>query len=197
MGMDLRLATYALLFIISGPQVRAADVPYEHFMPKFMGLHSVTLASSQTVDYAFSPDAGAGDLVIKAIKSARHNIDVAAYSFTSKPIAHALIDAQRSGIPVRIILDHDQLDRRSHSEAPYLAENGLEVRIDIAHALMHDKFMVIDGMTVETGSYNYTSSAEHHNAENVLVLWNNPDLAKAYDKNWQDLWNQAEHYHAP
>lgn len=41
----------------------------------------------------------------------------------------------------------------------YLARQGVPVRIDSRYAIMHNKFMVIDGVTVQTGSFNYTRSA--------------------------------------
>jgi phosphatidylserine/phosphatidylglycerophosphate/cardiolipin synthase-like enzyme len=56
---------------------------------------------------------------------------------------------------------------------------------------MHDKFIVVDGEMVETGSFNFTASAEARNAENVLVL---RDLAVAqrYGKEWERLWAESE-----
>jgi phosphatidylserine/phosphatidylglycerophosphate/cardiolipin synthase-like enzyme len=155
---------------------------------------SQTLPPSASVEIAFSPDGGATDLVIKAIRSAKQNIRVAAYSFTSHPIAAALIDAHKSGINVQIVIDHEEVEKRNHSLASYLVENGIPLRVDIVHTLQHDKYMVIDDKTVETGSFNYTAAAEHHNSENVMVLWGDPSLATAYTENWNGLWNNAESY---
>ena len=45
--------------------------------------------------------------------------------------------------------------------------------------LMHKKVMIVDGETVVTGSFNYTWSAEHRNAENLLVI-HDPTLAAEY-----------------
>ena len=59
---------------------------------------------------------------------------------------------------------------------------------------MHDKYLVIDGKTVETGSFNYTASAERRNAENVVVINDNRELAKKFMENWQKLWDEAENY---
>ena len=59
---------------------------------------------------------------------------------------------------------------------------------------MHDKYMIVDNKNVETGSFNYTASAEHRNAENVVVIRNNKKLAKKYTENWQKLWNESEDY---
>jgi len=49
----------------------------------------------------------------------------------------------------------------------------------------------VDSKTVETGSFNYTASAERRNAENVLVIHNNRKLAKKYETNWLKLWNEG------
>ena len=57
-------------------------------------------ARPQLIEVAFAPNPedAALRLVIKAIDSGAHTIDVAAYEFTSKPVADALIRAvQREG----------------------------------------------------------------------------------------------------
>jgi len=48
--------------------------------------------------------------------------------------------------------------------------------------------MVIDGQHVQTGSFNYNAAAVNRNAENVLVIWNNPTLAGQYGAEWKKLW---------
>jgi phosphatidylserine/phosphatidylglycerophosphate/cardiolipin synthase-like enzyme len=163
-------------------------------------LHALNINTAQTypppasIELAFSPDGGATELVIKAIQSAKQTIRVAAYSFTSRPIADALIAARKSGVDVKIVIDHEEVEQRNHSLAPYLAAQGVPLRVDIVHNLQHDKYMVIDGKNVETGSFNYTSAAEHYNSENAIVLWGDPKLAAAYAANWQSLWDKAEAY---
>jgi phosphatidylserine/phosphatidylglycerophosphate/cardiolipin synthase-like enzyme len=62
------------------------------------------------------------------------------------------------------------------------------------HAIMHDKFLVIDAAHVETGSFNFTSAAVSKNAENVIVLWNNPQLAALYTSDRQTHWAHSEPY---
>ncbi|MDB5307461.1 MAG: pld [Gemmataceae bacterium] len=52
------------------------------------------------------------------------------------------------------------------------------MRIDYRYAIMHSKFMVVDGVTAETGSSNFTTTAEEHNAENVLILREYPAVAR-------------------
>jgi phosphatidylserine/phosphatidylglycerophosphate/cardiolipin synthase-like enzyme len=140
----------------------------------------------------FTPGNAEG-LVVQTINAARQSISVAAYSFTSKPIAKALIEAHKRGVRVQVVLDKSQRTER-YSSATFLANMGIPVRIDDRYAIMHHKFMVIDGRTVETGSFNYTSSAARRNAENVIVLRDNPRVAQVYAQQWQRLWNESKPY---
>jgi len=65
------------------------------------------------------------------------------------------------------------------------------VRLDHHYATFHHKFIVIDKESLETGSFNYTTVAIKHNAENALVLWNAPTVAEAYANEWQRLWGES------
>ncbi|MGU3625114.1 phospholipase D-like domain-containing protein [Raoultella ornithinolytica] len=56
---------------------------------------------------------------------------------------------------------------------------------------MHNKFMVIDGKNVQTGSFNYTASAVSRNAENVLLIEDAPQLAEAYQREFKRLWDEG------
>jgi phosphatidylserine/phosphatidylglycerophosphate/cardiolipin synthase-like enzyme len=143
-----------------------------------------------SIEVAFSPNRGATNMIIKAINEATSSIEVAAYSFTSAPIAKALLQAKRRGVNVQIILDKSQASH-GYSASKYFANNGFATRIDIKHAIFHDKVIIIDDKTVITGSFNFTKAAETKNAENVLILRDNPELAKLYLKDWKYNWQQA------
>jgi phosphatidylserine/phosphatidylglycerophosphate/cardiolipin synthase-like enzyme len=118
---------------------------------------------------------------------------MAAYSFTSKDVARALVDANRRGVDVRVVLDDSQKSER-YTGATFLANTGIPTRTSSRYAIMHNKFLVIDGEHVQTGSFNYTISAQQRNAENVIVLWNQPAIAAAYGREWQRLWREADDY---
>ncbi len=141
------------------------------------------------VETAFSPNGGATKLVVNTIMAANKSIFVAAYTFTSQPIANALIDTARRGVEVKIVLDA-RASRQKASLASDLQQSGIQVRLDGAHAITHDKMMVVDGETVETGSFNYTKSAETSNAENVIVL-HDAKVAMDYVAAWQRLWDES------
>ena len=185
-----------LLFFFPINQARAASF-VERAAQVLQGGGAQTVSPPSSAEVAFSPGGGATDLVVKALSSAKQNIRVAAYSFTSRPIAKALIAAHQAGVDVSVIVDHGQIEKDSHSVIDSLVAEKIPVRADVVHTLQHDKYMVIDGKTVETGSFNYSAAAEHNNSENVIVLWESPRLAAAYAADWQRLWDQAAPYNKP
>jgi phosphatidylserine/phosphatidylglycerophosphate/cardiolipin synthase-like enzyme len=146
---------------------------------------------SLPVEVAFSPNRGATELVVKTIGEAKSSIRVAAYSFTSKPISMALLDARKRGIDVRVVVDKSQATAR-YTAATFLANQGVPMRVDYRYAIMHDKFIIVDGETVETGSFNFTAGAEHKNAENVIILHGDPAVAAKYAAEWDRLWGESE-----
>jgi len=147
-------------------------------------------AAGQEVQDAFSPHQGATQLVVATIAEAKQTVRVAAYSFTSLPIGDALIAATGRGVDVKVVLDRKQNGRRSLLD--YLRESGVPTRINGHYAIMHNKFMIIDGRVLELGSFNYTKAAEEKNAENVLVIRDQPRVIADYSRQWEKLWEEGE-----
>jgi phosphatidylserine/phosphatidylglycerophosphate/cardiolipin synthase-like enzyme len=56
------------------------------------------------------------------------------------------------------------------------------------YAIMHHKFLVVDDRLVATGSFNWTREAECCNWENLVIL-DDPALARAFEAEFQRLWN--------
>ena len=53
--------------------------------------------------------------------------------------------------------------------------------------------MIIDGLTVLTGSFNFTKAAEDNNAENLLVI-QDAQMAARYAQNWEIHRQHSEPY---
>jgi phosphatidylserine/phosphatidylglycerophosphate/cardiolipin synthase-like enzyme len=140
----------------------------------------------------FSPGGGPTAAVVEALDHATNTILVQAYSFTSAPIAQALVEARRRGVQTTVILDASQRTEK-YSEADFLAHNDIPTLIDERHAIAHNKIIVIDGYVVITGSFNFTKAAEEKNAENLLVI-NDPALAARYAENWRAHAAHSEPY---
>ena len=131
----------------------------------------------------FSPKGGCTDVIIQRIRHARHEVLVQAYSFSSKAIAEALVDAKTRGLNVDIILDRAN-EQESYSELTDLLGEGMNPLIDAEHAIAHNKVIILDSKTVITGSFNFTHQAEAENAENLIVIEGHPELARAYRLNF-------------
>ena len=141
----------------------------------------------------FSPKGGCADRIIAELGRARHEILVLAYSFSSKPIAEALIAAAKRGVRVEVILDRSN-EHETYSDLAVLLEGGLQPLIDDHHAIAHNKVMLIDGRTLITGSFNFTHQAEVENAENLLVIRHLPDLLMSYRGDFE---HHKSHARAP
>lgn len=138
-----------------------------------------------SVGVHYSPKGGCTEAVVQELQKARHEILVQAYSFTSKPIAQALVDAKSRGVHVEIILDRSN-EQGTYSELTDLLGKGITPLIDSQHAIAHNKIMILDGRTLITGSFNFTHQAEAENAENLLIIKGHPELVRAYRKNFTD-----------
>ena len=63
----------------------------------------------------FSPKGGCTQAVVDQLNGAKKQVLVQAYSFTSAPIARALVDAKHRGVDVQVILDKSQRGERYSS----------------------------------------------------------------------------------
>jgi phosphatidylserine/phosphatidylglycerophosphate/cardiolipin synthase-like enzyme len=144
------------------------------------------------IEVFFSPQGGCTEAVVKALDHATNSVLVQAYSFTSAPIARALVDAHKRGVKVQVILDKSQRTEK-YSSADFVAHAGIPTYIDAKHAIAHNKIMVIDGYEILTGSFNFTKAAEEKNAENLLVIQDAP-LAAKYAENWRNHLMHSEAY---
>ena len=92
----------------------------------------------------FSSNGGCTDAIVRELDKAQSTVLVQAYSFTSYKIAKALLDANKRGVKVEIILDKSQKSDQ-YSSADFLANSGITTKIDSQHAIAHNKVMIIDG----------------------------------------------------
>lgn len=136
----------------------------------------------QSVEVYFSPDGGVTDAIVSVIEKAKKTIHVQAYSFTSAPIAKALVEAHKRGVTVSVILDKSQKTEK-YSSADFLSHAGISVSIDSKHAIAHSKIIIVDEEIVITGSFNFTKSAEERNSENLVII-RDENLAQEYLLNW-------------
>ena len=136
------------------------------------------------VQVYFSPNGGATEAIVHEISEARSEVLIQAYEFTSLPIANALCAAKARGLIVEAILDRRDL-RGGHEVIALLESCSIPIFVDQAVRIAHSKIIIIDEKEIITGSFNFTNAAEHFNAENVLILKNDPGLLQKYLNNYQ------------
>ena len=117
----------------------------------------------------FAPEDGVASRVVELIEGARQSIAFLAFALTSDEIARALTERAAAGVDVRGVVDAGQVGNLG-SRYRDLLQSGVDVRLDGNPDRMHHKVIVIDGRQVITGSYNFSTSAENENDENLIVL---------------------------
>jgi phosphatidylserine/phosphatidylglycerophosphate/cardiolipin synthase-like enzyme len=139
----------------------------------------------------FSPNGGIEQQILSKLGGAVDTVEVAAYAFTNQDIAQSLLEAIKRGVKVSLVMDKSQTKGTQASIHDELQRAGAAIRlISPPGGIMHDKFMIIDGKSVEWGSYNYTDRAENANFENATLLLDE-NLAQKYHLNFESIYGQA------
>ena len=132
----------------------------------------------------FTPGPECENNIVASIDAARNAIDVAVYSITNDKIVDSLINAHNRGVTVRVISDRLQSAGRA-SLIGRIQDAGIPVVLNKRHKIMHNKFAIFDRRDIETGSYNWTSSATQSNAENCMFF---PEQNKEFTNQFKYLW---------
>jgi len=132
------------------------------------------------------------DKLIGYIDAAQVSIDLAVFETNLTPVAEALIRAHQRGVVVRWITDdengRDADGEEGRGQFALLEAAGIEVRDDLRSAFMHNKFILIDGQTLWTGSMNLTTNDVFRNNNNVVVL-QSPAAVAVYAREFEEMWN--------
>ncbi|MBC7808525.1 MAG: phospholipase D family protein [Akkermansiaceae bacterium] len=178
MSVRTRVARIGLsLALIALPGIAALSYyKYEAVPP------SRVIQGRGPVEVRFSPNGGCTEAIVAQISGAKKSVLVQAYSFTSAPIAQALVAAHNRGVDVRVILDQKRLNEDGN-KAAFIYDNGVAPLTDKENGDAHNKVLIIDSSVVITGSMNFSAKGEFRNAENLLIL-QEPSLATKYTNNW-------------
>lgn len=150
----------------------------------------VTLPDAVTIENYFSPNGGAANAIETRLRNAQSDIRVLAFTYTADPQAKILVDRHNAGIKVQGVFEARNAEG-SGADFDMLKQAGLDVLEDGNCYVMHNKIYIIDDRTVITGSYNYTSNAEHDNDENLLII-DDPTLANWYNQEFDRIYVQAQ-----
>jgi len=144
-------------------------------------------------DALFFPDTDKKDgnnyeIFLQYLSSPKKTLDVCVFTITDDSAANILIDLHKKGVKVRVITDDDQSASQG-SDVQTIKKAGVPTKMDSSPYHMHNKFAIIDGVLLLNGSYNWTTTANTKNNENMIVT-NNKGLIKQFSSYYEELWKQ-------
>jgi len=133
-----------------------------------------------------SSQGSVGEAIVEELRQTKTKLFMAIYGFNNLVLAEELVNLAKRGISVRIKMDDQKTMKKKHRRViQSLRARGIPVQIVGRENKNHNKFVVIDGTKVITGSYNWTLRAEK-NWENLLIL-DCPKLAQMYEREWETI----------
>jgi len=144
---------------------------------------------SARVDVYFSPQDGVATHVLQRLQTAKKSIHFMTFSYTADAIADAMVAQAAAGRTVQGVFEKQNASG-SGAEFGKLKSGGVDVLEDGNCYILHHKVIIIDERMVITGSYNFTSSAERDNDENLVIV-DDPALAWAYLEEFQRVYALA------
>lgn len=149
---------------------------------------SIILHPPLDQETCFSPDEPCAEKLEKFISSATKSIHLAIYSINLENIVKMLIKKSEN-VQVQIIVDKLQ-SKGVKSQVGTLFEAGMNIRYGKQKGIMHDKFVIIDGKMMMTGSFNFTNHASLANQENQVYLAN-PNIVTRYQDRFTKMWDSS------
>ena len=119
-------------------------------------------------------------------------MDIAIYSLTHAQITHTIVAAHDRGVLIRVVVDTTQ-SKSSSSKVPELIKAGIPVKFGPTSSyrgIMHNKYTILDGRLLETGSFNYTANASYNNFENQIYLSDQKTLNR-FKESFEALWSAS------
>ncbi|MCB0193711.1 MAG: phospholipase [Anaerolineae bacterium] len=129
------------------------------------------------------------DGLLKAINNAQNSIDMAIYELELDLVADALLTAKARGVKVRLVTDTDEIE--TLDALIRLKKEGIPIVDDQRGAIMHDKFVIIDGQSVWTGSWNFTSNDTFRNNNHAIFIQES-HLAENYTTEFEEMFVRHE-----
>lgn len=127
---------------------------------------------------------GVDERMAEDMLQATTQLDIASFDLDSEPIINALIALEKEGVTVRVVVDNEHTPETTVNR---LRRNGISVVVDDRSALMHNKFIIIDGRILWMGSMNFTTNGVYCNNNN-LVRFDAAALAQNYTLEFEEMY---------
>jgi len=138
----------------------------------------------------FSPQDDTLQAFLAFMATATKKIRIADYSFNLKPLVEILIEKQKAGVDVQLVLDKSQsagATEKPEVAALKKAKVPFVIGTSDKHKIMHNKFTIIDDQWVQSGSWNYTAAASDE--DNFFDIEHSEERAAAFTTDWQKMFD--------
>jgi len=171
--MRLFILCLLLFIFICGCEIESSVV-------KKSVIQSVVKERNGSIEIYFCPREDCAGKLVEFIKNAESYVHCALFDLDLKEVIDALKEKSKV-IDVKLVVDNEHFDN--------VAELYF-VRKDTSSQFSHNKFCVIDGEKISSGSFNPTERGAHFNNNNLLII-KSRFLAKNYEDEFQELWNYS------
>jgi phosphatidylserine/phosphatidylglycerophosphate/cardiolipin synthase-like enzyme len=134
------------------------------------------IGDSGNIEVYFCPQEDCEQELTDFINSAQESIHCAFFEVDLDKVRNKLLEKQKY-LDVKVITDQDYLYEFDHDF----------VKVD-SWGLMHNKFCIIDGKKISSGSMNPTNNGATKNNNNLIFIESNA-LATNYEAEFQEMWN--------
>ena len=121
----------------------------------------VIVEAGKPIEVYFCPRDNCESKVVSLVDEAKLSIYCAFFDLDLEKLINAL-DRKSRSIDVRLVLDSDNYFKQT---------KGIPFVLDDKNQLSHNKFCVIDGNIVLTGSFNPTDNGNELNNNNILPFF--------------------------
>ncbi len=146
--------------------------------------------------------------LLELIQGAKISIDFAVYGMRYQTqLLDAVLAAQERGVVVRGVVDRDRDGRNYYKSTDQWVKRLGNVRDDYEaeqkldrlgkrarfNRIMHNKFFVVDGRWIWTGSANISDTGTGGYNANVVAVVDSPQLAAVYTEEFEQMWSGRFH----
>lgn len=147
----------------------------------------------------YTNPASAVDFDVQQIAGAQRTIDFAAYTLTEQNIIQALYSAAHRGVAIRLYMDRSEITAEAkHDDTgtmlpihPLIGAPNVTIKVKHSIILMHLKSYLVDGVTLRSGSANWSPLGECQQ-DNEASWESDPALATEFAQKFESMWNRTD-----
>ena len=134
------------------------------------------VSDSGEIELYFCPQQDCEGALVSFLDSAQESIHCALFDIGLESIHDKLVEKEKE-IEVKVVTDNNYLDKFNYNFV-----------VSDTWSLMHNKFCIVDGKKISTGSMNPTNNGAHKNNNNLLLI-ESKSLSSNYEAEFQEMYN--------